>query len=206
MTTWTFDESVASRFQHEAIAHIPDYTRVIDMCLEYANKYDKTSTIIDVGSALGYTMHSFIQSGYVNVYGVDSSKNMIDKSLYPEKTFHSHLFPDLKCDLVLMNWTLHFIKDKKSYLSEVYKNLNMNGSLILTDKTVQSDCVKNMYYNFKRNNGVSDDYIYEKENLLTDYMHTETFDWYTSSLRDVGFSKVEVINARYGFVTFLVNR
>ena len=206
MTTWTFDESVASRFQHEARTHIPDYARVIDMCLEYANRYNKDSTIIDVGSALGYTMYSFIRSGYINVYGVDSSKSMIDKSLYPEKTFHSHLFPDLKCDLVLMNWTLHFIKDKKSYLSEVYKNLNVNGSLILTDKTVQSDYVKNMYYNFKRNNGVSDDYIYKKENLLKDYMHNETFEWYISSLNDIGFSKVEVINARYGFVTFLVYR
>jgi hypothetical protein len=105
-----------------------------------------------------------------------------------------------------MNWTLHFIKDKKSYLSEVYKNLNVNGSLILTDKTVQSDYVKTMYYNFKRNNGVSDEYIYEKENLLKGYMHTETFDWYVSALHEVGFSKVEIINARYGFVTFLVNR
>ena len=33
---WKFDESVAERFQHEAQSHIPDYDRVIDLCLNYA--------------------------------------------------------------------------------------------------------------------------------------------------------------------------
>ena len=206
MTIWTFDKSVADRFQHEANAHIPDYARVIDMGVEYAERYNKDSMIIDVGSALGYTIHSFIQSGYNNVHGVDSSKDMIDKSLYPDLVVQLDTFPDVKCDLVLMNWTLHFIQDKKTYLESIFQHLSIDGSLILTDKTSQTEHVKNMYYDFKRKNGVSDEYIYQKEARLKGYMFTESVDWYLDVLVDVGFTNVEVINARYGFVTFLIQK
>jgi SAM-dependent methyltransferase len=201
---WEFDKSVAERFQHEAYAHIPDYKRVIDMCLEYVDdNYTKESKIIDVGSALGYTMHTFIQAGYSNISGVDSSKDMIDRSLYPTKIKHSSELPKTTYDVVLMNWTLHFINDKTNYLRNVYDNLSTSGSLILTDKTSQSPMMKRRYYDFKRKNGVSEEYITEKENMLKNYMNTMPIDWYINTLSSVGFSGIEILNAQYGFVTFV---
>jgi hypothetical protein len=75
------------------------------------------------------------------------------------------------------------------------------GVLILTDKTNQSETVKNLYYDFKRSNGVSDEYIYSKEESLKGYMDTKDFYEYAHTLNSIGFD-VEIINASYGFVTF----
>jgi SAM-dependent methyltransferase len=203
MTIWKFDNSVADRFQHEANTHIPDYQRVIELCVQYCdNYYAKDSKIIDVGSALGHTLYSFTQAGFTNIYGVESSQDMIAKSFLKQNVICSDKFPNNEYDVVLINWTLHFIQDKLAYLQSVYDNLNHNGSLILTDKVTQSSRMKDMYYNFKRSNGVSDEYILEKEARLQGYMHTENIQWYVDKLEQLGFT-VEILSARFNFVTFL---
>ena len=109
--------------------------------------------------------------------------------------------PDIKYKLILMNWTLHFIQDKYSYLKDIYNKLD-NGHLILTDKTSQSETVKELYYDFKRSKGVSDEYIYQKEKNLAGIMHSVPVDWYLKSLREIGFT-VDIIHSDLGFITFL---
>jgi SAM-dependent methyltransferase len=204
---WEFDESVAKRFQKEATDHIPDYHRVIEMCVMYAMEHlDKHDPIIDVGSALGYTVGLLTDAGFTNVYGVESSEKMLEHSSHPEKIFLSSQFPEKRFSLVLMNWTLHFIHNKREYLRSIYDNMNEGGTLILSDKTIQSDITKQLYYNFKRKNGVSDEYIQQKENQLKGYMTTQSLEYYFYTLRDIGFTGVEVINSRYGFTTFICTK
>jgi ubiquinone/menaquinone biosynthesis C-methylase UbiE len=204
---WVFDDSVAKRFQQEAEAHIPSYHTVIDMCVEFANKnLKKDDSIIDVGSALGYTMKRFIDEGYKNVIGVDNSRAMIDNSIFPELVIESNTFPKNEYHFILANWTIHFIQDKYSYLNDVYDSLLYGGYLILTDKLQQSDIVKNEYYDFKRKNGVTEEYIQQKEKDLVGIMHSKSLGWYTNKLSMVGFKSVEVIHADLGFVTFLCKK
>jgi hypothetical protein len=204
---WVFDESVAKRFQLEAEAHIPSYHTVIDICVEFANKnLKKDARIIDVGSALGYTMKRFIDEGYSNVIGVDNSRAMIDNSIFPELVIESDSFPKNNYDLILANWTMHFIQDKYSYLRDIYDSLPLGKYLILTDKLQQSDIIKRDYYDFKRKNGVSEEYIQQKEKDLIGVMHSVTLGWYTNKLNMVGFNSVEVIHADLGFVTFLCRK
>lgn len=198
---WEFNKDVANRFQHEASSHIPDYDRVINLCYEIVdNNYPKTVKIADVGSALGHTLHKFISKGYTNITGIETSDAMIERSLHNDKVIKSEVFVG-EYDVVLMNWTLHFIKDKFKYVEKIYDNLNKGGILILTDKMNQSPIVKELYYNFKRDNGVTDAYIQEKEKQLVGYMHTEDISTYLANLRWIGF-RVEVINASHGFVTY----
>ena len=200
---WQFDKEVASRFQHEAESHIPDYRHVINLSINFAKKYIKKSDpIIDVGSALGYTLYEFERAGFNNVIGVESSTDMIEQSLCCDKIINSDTLPINNYQLVTMNWTLHFIKDKIKYLKDIHQNLNTNGMLILTDKTMQSELVKDMYYQFKLDNGVSLDYIKAKEEQLKNIMFVESLDWYITNLNTI-FSKVEIINSRLGFTTFL---
>jgi hypothetical protein len=201
--SWIFDKSVAERFQHEADTNIPSYHTVIDKCLQFANKHlQKTDKIIDVGSALGYTMGKFIDAGFINVTGVDNSPAMNEGNKY--SVICSDKLPEDIYNLVLMNWTLHFIKDKTTYLIDIYNKLD-NGYLILTDKTSQSEIIKELYYDFKRSKGVSNNYIKEKEKSLQGVMHTLPVDWYLKSLRDIGF-KVEIIHSDLGFTTFLCRK
>ena len=204
---WTFDDSVANRFQQEARDHIPDYSRVVDMCLEIAkDNLTQSAAIIDVGSALGYTVDRFVQAGFTHMQGLDNSEAMVKQSLHKDKIILSNEFPNLSFDMILMNWTLHFVIDKLSYIQSMYNNLKPGGYLIVSDKTTQSAEVKKKYYDFKRANGVSQEYINEKEKKLAGYMYTVPTSWYNSTFTEVGFSSIEVINARYGFVTFLCKK
>lgn len=205
---WTFDDSVASRFQQEAQNHIPDYDRVVKLCLDLAkDNLPKDSAIIDVGSALGYTVDKFVQQGFSNVWGLDNSEAMVAKSLHKERIILSDQFPtDKLYKMVMMNWTLHFVLDKYNYLKSIFNSLEDDGYLILTDKTSQSAEVKKKYYDFKRENGVSQAYIEEKEKKLAGYMYTVPASWYNANLSDIGFTSVEVINAKLGFVTYLCKK
>lgn len=194
---WKFDASVAARFQHEARTNIPDYDRVIDLCLRVAQtKFDKSAKIIDVGSALGHTLDVFIKAGYNNISGVECSQDMINNSLHKEKVILSDRLPGDKYDMILINWTLHFIEDKKAYLDDAISKLNAGGVLIVSDKTTQSPEVETLYYDFKRSNGVSEEYIQEKKLALVGKMFTDSVDWYVNY-----FKTSEIINSRYGFVT-----
>ena len=203
---WVFDNSVAERFQHEAETNIPSYHLVIDKCLTFANKYlQKTDKVIDVGSALGYTISKFINAGFTNVMGVDNSTAMIDKSMHKQLVLCDDKLPKYKYKLVMMNWTLHFVTDKTSYLIDIYNSLEDNGYLILSDKCLQSDIVKDMYYDFKRSHGVSEEYIRQKEQNLIGVMKSVHIQWYLEALSNIGF-KVEVIHADLSFVTFLCTK
>lgn len=200
---WEFDSEVANRFQSEALSNIPDYDRVISMCLDVAEaRCNKNSVIVDVGSALGYTMEKFLNAGYANVFGVESSQHMLDGSSVPN-TILSDVFPkNLESDLILANWTLHFVNERKQYIQDVYNALRSNGTFIISDKTPQSEVVKEMYYDFKRSNGVRDEYIYEKEKKLQGYMTLLPIEWYTDTLKEVGFKNIQIINSKFGFITF----
>lgn len=204
---WTFDDSVANRFQQEARDHIPDYARVVEMCIEVASdNLSKDDAIIDVGSALGYTVDKFMQAGFSNVYGLDNSESMVKQSLHKDRIMLGNDFPSMPFKMIVMNWTLHFVIDKLAYIKKMYDNLEPGGYLIISDKTSQSLEVKKKYYDFKRANGVSQEYIDEKEKKLAGYMYTVPTSWYNATFADVGFSSVEVINARYGFVTFMCKK
>lgn len=208
MIMWQFDNELALRFQKEAETNIPDYERVIDLCIDIANlKFNKESTIVDVGSALGYTIDKFNQNGYSYVYGVESSQAMIDNSKQQAYIKLSDTFPtEWNPDFVMANWTLHFVDERKQYIDAIYNSLTENGALVITDKTTQTDEVKELYYNFKRNNGVSNEYIYEKEQKLKGYMNLLPVEWYVNTLKEVGFKSIQIINAKLGFVTFYAEK
>jgi trans-aconitate methyltransferase len=148
-------------------------------------------------------MKRFIDDGYTNVIGVDNSRAMIDNSIFPELVIKSDSFPKNSYDFVLANWTVHFIQDKYSYLTDIYNSLSNDGYLILTDKLQQSEIVKREYYDFKRKNGVTEAYIQQKEKDLVGIMHSVPLSWYANKLSMIGFKSVEVIHAELGFVTFL---
>lgn len=201
---WAFDSSVAERFQHEANTNIPSYNEVIDFCVTFAKKHLKRQdNIIDVGSALGFTMTKFLEAGFTNVMGVDNSKDMNDKN--PHNTILSDTLPKQKYKLILMNWTLHFVLDKDQYLRDIYECLDDNGYLILTDKCIQSNIVKDLYYDFKRSKGVSEEYIIQKEKSLKNVMHLKPVTWYLQTLTDLNFT-VDIVSGNLGFTTFLCKK
>jgi cyclopropane fatty-acyl-phospholipid synthase-like methyltransferase len=205
---WQFDDDVAKRFYTEAVSNIPDYQRVIDMCVDVASaKFNKQAHIVDVGSAIGYTIDQFITQGYENVTGIEASNSMIKYSQHAERVILSPTLPiGLEADLILANWTLHFVIERKQYIQDMFDALVSGGVVVITDKTSQSATIKKLYYDFKRKNGISDEYIQDKEEKLKGYMHCYASDWYLDTLASTGFKNIQIINSNLGFITFYAEK
>ena len=116
---------------------------------------------------------------------------------------HSKQLPTEKFDAIICNWTLHFIKDKIQYLTDVYRALNSNGILILSDKTSLDPLAIHFYHNYKRNRGVSDQEIDQKMQSVKNIMHIHSPQWYLDCLNLLEFKKIQIIDASWCFTTFL---
>ena len=206
---WKFDARVAEQFEFVAQREIPDYLRVIDLCVRVIEKSTiEQPKIIDVGSAIGQTLKHLYQVGYRNLYGVDYSAEMIAKSFNKATLIHSSQFPrhHAPFDYIIANWVLHFIQDRKSYLKAIAESLADNGTLILTDKVSSSACVHDLYHDLKRANGVSEEEIENKRRQIQGVLVTYPFSWYIETLEQLGFEHIEVINANTAFVTFMASK
>ena len=62
-------------------------------------------------------------------------------------------------DVIICNWTLHFIKDKLTYLKAIKDNLHDKGTLILSEKTTLDPLMIEKYHEFKIQKGVSEEEI-----------------------------------------------
>jgi cyclopropane fatty-acyl-phospholipid synthase-like methyltransferase len=204
--TWAFDAAVADRFQREALAHIPDYERVIDMSIDILDcTLQGAGRVLDVGSAIGYTVGRLIDAGY-DAYGVEASAAMADKSQHTERIILSDSFPAQSWAAVLANWTLHFIPEREAYLAAIHDHLIDNGVLVLTDKMDCENLANSLYLDFKRNAGVSDAEIAEKVNAIKGVLTVRPLTWYLAVLNRIGFREVQVMNARFGFVTLVARK
>lgn len=207
-TRWKFDGAVANHFDNIARRHIPNYEKVIDKCVHIAGTAfagDKHVKIIDVGSATGYTMHRFISEGYTQVWGVEASPHMKERSMHPDNVILSDTFPARygPFDMVLANWTLHFVPDREAYIKSIFESMTDRGVCIISDKMRTSPFLVNRYHDFKRSQGVSDEEIAEKARLITGVLVPFPLEWYIQTLRAVGFSNVEVFDADWCFASIL---
>ena len=203
---WKFDAQVADVFDGIARREIPDYLRVIHLCVSIIAKGQlKQPKIIDVGSATGETLRQLHQAGYNNIYGVESSADMIAKSFDQATIIHSEYFPEehASFDYVLNNWTLHFVREPLAYLAAIKRSLSPGGTLILSDKVSSSSCIHDVYYDYKRANGVTDAEIEKKRLQIEGVLKTYPVTWYLNSLNHLGFEEIEIINANAAFVTFM---
>jgi tRNA (cmo5U34)-methyltransferase len=207
-TTWQFDNDIAKVFVAHAQQHIPNYDTVINKCVSLAQDLVATDgAIIDVGCATGETLRRLKQAGFANLYGVEASRAMLDRC-DPDlaQYYHSDTFPDKKFDAVFCNWTLHFIKDKIAYLSAIHSNLDDHGFVVLSDKTsLDPVCIKK-YHEWKRSQGVTEEQIQAKAQSVKDIMFINSPKWYLDTLQQVGFGRVEVIDAHWCFTTFLCHK
>jgi tRNA (cmo5U34)-methyltransferase len=206
---WSFDSQVSQYFEQHARQHIPRYDEIIDQCVTICCSMlpDRNSKIVDIGCATGETIRKLNSAGFYNLVGVDASNSMLDKVRDNNMAtwVHSDQFPmdHAPYNAVLCNWTLHFIKQKIEYLKKIYQGLQNNGILILTDKTANSGIELEMYHNFKRSAGVSESDIANKAHSVKDIMFIDPPIWYISTLTEIGFTDIKIINASPCFTTFM---
>jgi tRNA (cmo5U34)-methyltransferase len=204
---WKFDSNIAPVFVEHARQHIPNYEAVTNKCARYcALNLPRDSKIIDVGCATGYTLKKLHDSGFTNLHGVDNSEDMLRLTPPGIATYHvSEVFPSGQYDMILCNWTLHFIKDKVTYLQSMYDGLRDGGAMILSDKTSKDERLIKMYHDHKLNMGVPEQLIEEKRRQIENVMFINSSDWYRSVLKELGWT-VDTIDADWCFTTFLCRK
>jgi SAM-dependent methyltransferase len=207
---WQFDPTVAARFQKEAALHIPDYQRVIEQCQDVVSwlyPHQRDLALVDVGSALGHTMQQFADLGYTNVWGIEASEAMRAQSQMQDRVLLTDQFDTgQQWQVVLANWTLHFVRDRAQYLASIYKAMAPGGTLIISDKMAHGILEETLYHNWKRSQGVSDDEIKEKQQRLVGVLVPMPLSWYLDTLKTLGFEDIAVINSRFMFHTIYARR
>lgn len=208
---WTFDAKVAAEFDSIAQKQIPNYDIVIGRCVELARtqfKNNPTAKIIDVGSARGRTLARLYEAGFSNIYGVESSSHMKAASAFPERILLSEHFPlDLApFDMVISNWTLHFISTREDYIRDIFNGLASGGLFIFSDRMLGSETSYQRYLDFKRSKGVSEEDIQAKEAALKGVLEPRALTWYQTILQQIGFADIEVIDAAWCFNTVMCRK
>ncbi|HHY73435.1 MAG TPA: methyltransferase domain-containing protein [Bacillus bacterium] len=95
----------------------------------------KDEKILDLGCGTGDLAKKLYDMG-IQVMGVDNSANMVNqaKGKYPEIKFHIHDVLDLpykdEFDAVFSNAVLHWIKEPKEALKNIYKSLRKGGRFV----------------------------------------------------------------------------
>lgn len=206
---WEFDENTAKDFQKIALNEIPHYLEVIKKCLQiWLKYYDKDAKILDVWSALWFTLNAFTKAWFYNTFWVESSKSMIESSFKETTLIHDSSFPSWhgKFDLIMANWTLHFVHEREKYIQDIFNWLNIGGTFILTEKIASSKRVHDMYHDFKRSNWVSDEHIKNKQAALEWVLVSYPLEWYLNTLKSIGFTAVDIIDSHYSFVTIIATK
>ena len=204
---WRFDENIAPVFVEHARKHIPNYEAVIDNCARYcAINLNKDSKIIDVGCATGHTLKKLHAQGFTNLYGVDNSQAMIDFAPKEIATYIlSNDFPKDQYDMIVCNWTLHFIEQKENYLQSMSDSLAEGGTMILSEKTSKDADMIQMYHDQKIKLGVTKETIEQKQRQLENIMFIDSAEWYRNKLLELGFT-ITVMDADWCFTTWLCRK
>jgi trans-aconitate methyltransferase len=202
--TWKFDKQVAEIYHNHVRQHIPNYDSVINQsincCIDLCAKDDR---IVDFGCATGYTIQRLSSAGFTNLLGVDSSKDMIDACDTSIAEYEvNNTLSNKKVKAVLANWVLHFNKDKSTIIEQMGASID-TGFVFLSDKMITTEYVSNKYHQWKHSQGVSWEDIKFKEQSLQGVMFLHPVDWYISQLQQAGFTQIDVVDARWGFVSLL---
>jgi len=205
---WQFNEDVAKSFDTIADTSIPNYRLVLKKTIQIISKLDLPNPkIIDIGSATGNTLKLLYDSGFSNLYGVDSSADMLARSFNKATLIQSEDFPadHGPFDVIIANWVLHFIKNRDAYVRRICQSLNPDGVFIFSEKVLSSNMANELYHDFKREKGLSEAEIEQKKRQLDGVLVPYPLRWYQDILQEMGFSHFDIIDASYCFITVVAS-
>lgn len=216
-----FGENVAAVFDDMLGRSVPYYAEIQRMMTEIANDFvTEDSNLYDLGCSTGTTLLNLdkVLPESIKFIGIDDSEHMLQKC---EANFKSAgmkrqyelIQADLNKGLIMENpsvivmcLTLQFLRPqyRERLVSEIYRQLNNGGCLILVEKVLGEDSLFNRlfikyYYDYKRRNHYSEMEISQKrealENVLIPFKLNENIELLSSC----GFRYQEVFFKWYNF-------
>ena len=221
-----FDEQVANVFDDMLRRSVPFYVEQQAMLRDLGKRlFQKGTAIYDLGCSLGTTLINFghdIGSDATELIGYDNSLPMLEKA---RKEIQAQGLGRLiqvrvgdleegvsiqNAGLVTMLWSLQFVRPLKrdSLIRTIYNGLVNNGALIVTEKVLTNNTHMNrifidLYYDYKRAQGYSDEEIARKREALENVLIPYRIDENIEMFRRNGFKICETFFQYYNFVGFL---
>ena len=218
---FVFDRSVVDVFPDMIQRSVPGYQTIINHTGELADRFVKeNSHCYDLGCSLGAStlaIRERIENRNATIFAVDNSQAMLDKLAsilddHPASTTTKLIKSDI-CDiqitnasLVILNFTLQFIplEHRAELISNIYKGLNTNGCLIISEKlNFESESLNQLlselHHQFKRDQGYSDLEISQKRDAIDKVLMPETLNTHIDRLKQCGFKSASPWFQCYNF-------
>lgn len=224
-----FDERVAKVFDNMVSRSVPFYTEVqriqSDLVMDFLP--ESGGVVLDLGCSTGTTIEYLTKHpkcpASTHFIGYDNSESMLDKArdkLTGQLTAQTvtlitadlSALPELPpCDVVILNWTLQFVRpiDRERLLTTIFEALRPNGIVLLSEKILVNDPVLNRLYidhylQFKiSQSGYSDVENQRKrealENVLIPYRLDENYEL----LERAGFQRIGTYFQWFNFACLL---
>jgi tRNA (cmo5U34)-methyltransferase len=228
ITSFTFDDKVASVFPDMIQRSVPGYSTIIAMTGVLAGRFAQAnSQLYDLGCSLGastLSMSQQITQPGCRIIAIDNSPAMIERCHQVMEISHNDKpepVIDLKtmnieeaditnASVVVMNFTLQFISPEKraDLLQTIFNGMLSGGILVLSEKICFSDSHletlnTELHHEFKKRNGYSDLEISQKRTALENVLQPETLDRHQQRLTDAGFTSIDVWFQCFNFASMV---
>jgi len=216
---WKFNQQVVDQFDDHVKRSVPLYSEIQDMVIEMSEWFIRDgSTVYDIGSSTGETISRLLKKHSrkknIRFIGIDNSPAMIEASKKKCPAENAQfLLQDItsinkfsNADFVVSLYTLQFLPlhQRKQILQKIYTDLSEGGALILVEKiraehAFLEDIWRELNWDFKRKQGLSDDMVLQKSRSLRGVLIPLTLTQNKELLKQVGFSEIDVFFKRYNF-------
>ena len=222
---FAFTKEVADVFDDMLVRSVPLYLEQQAMIKDFARRFYIPGTrIYDLGSSTGTTLLNIaaeLKDKKPVLVGYDNSTPMIEKARARIKEKQCEGMIEIRngdindvqlesCSFVTMCWTLQFVRplQREALIQRIYEALEANGALVVTEKVLTNSSDMNrlfvdLYYEFKRRNGYSDEEIVRKREALENVLIPYRIDEDMALFRRAGFRIIETFFQWYNFIGFL---
>ena len=219
---WEFTLEVAEQFDTHVRKSIPLYDEIQRMTVDMSEWFiHNGSTVYDIGSSTGETVlhlqEKHASKENVRFIGIESSETMIKKARNKVSANNvQFLHQDVvqtefkEADLVISLFTLQFLgmPERTQVMRRVYQCLRSGGAVIMAEKILAEEgqfdeMWVELYWDFKKRQGLSDDQILQKARSIRGVLRPVTLTDNVNLLRMIGFTSTDVFFKWYNFAGIL---
>lgn len=213
---WEFNESVTSVFPDMLSRSIPGYGMMRDSVVRVAKSFFSpqkyNQCLLDLGCSRGDTIYEILDAVEpkleINCVGVDSSQSMIAtaKELFQgwdnvnfvqSDLVDIEIFPG-KYNVITCVLTAQFIPldARQMFYEQIHKGLSTDGVFIVVEKVLgetpsSQALLVDIYHDFKREKGYTDEQIEEKRKSLQGVLVPLRASENELMLKDAGFTNIQ---------------
>ena len=220
---WRFDEQVSKSFDSHVRKSVPFYDELQRMVVEISEYFVRDQSVVyDLGSSTGSTLLNLGEAHKdkenVQMIGVDLSESMVkearERLKFPNVRFFHKNIMDVDfsppANFIISLFTLQFLTlaERRELLARVIDGMVEGGGLLVVEKTRAEspffeDIWMELYWDFKRRQGLSAEQILDKANSLRGVLNPLTTEENIDLFYQSGFGRVEVFFKWYNWTGYL---